>query len=158
MIVVLEHIWLQSTGGHMMREVETEEEAFAEMRRFLEVNNIPSDVTIVAMIEECERFGEIVPRHKEVSMRQHGFIPPMVKKYANPCFGIYYGEGRPPHEILGRPEDYGLTIKEDSSGNVVRDENGYPMLVSDWYKDGNKWYMPLLVYLRDLNLRKRGVK
>ena len=34
-------------GGLLLREVETEQEAFAEMRRYLEVNNIPSNCTEV---------------------------------------------------------------------------------------------------------------
>ena len=34
-------------GGLLLREIETEEEAFAEMRRYLEVNNISSNYTEV---------------------------------------------------------------------------------------------------------------
>ena len=41
-------------GGLLLREVETEQEAFAEMRRFLEVNNIPSNYTEVQWKEVDE--------------------------------------------------------------------------------------------------------
>ena len=51
MIVALEHIWRQSTGSITMAEVETEEDAFAEMRRFLAVNNIPSDLSLIHISE-----------------------------------------------------------------------------------------------------------
>lgn len=154
MIVSLEYIWCQSTGGFFMKEVQTEEEAFAEMRKFLELNNIPSDVTSVTMIEEGERFGRILPRHKEVRMCQYRHISPYAREYPNPCFGIYYGTDRPEYEKLGSLEECGLKIKRDGLGNVVKDENGHPVLISDWYSNGNRWYMPLKIYLDDLAKRK----
>jgi hypothetical protein len=158
LIVSLEHIWLQSTGGYVMREVSTEEEAFAEMRRFLEVNHIPSDVTTVVMVEEQVRPWATIPRHKEVTMRQRGFIPPIIRSYPNPCFGIYYGTDRPKYSTLGTLEEVGLEVKKDGLGNIMRDDDGHPVLVSNWYEKGNKWYMPLKIYLDDLAKRKAGEK
>lgn len=154
MIVSLEHIWCQSTGGFVMKEVSTEEEAFAEMRKFLDLNNIPSDVTVVTMVEEGERFGRPLPRHKEVRMCQCGYIPPRIRDYPDPCFGIYYGTDRPKYEKLGSIEECGLTIEKNGLGDVVKDENGYPVLISNWYTKGNKWYIPLKIYLDDLEKRK----
>jgi hypothetical protein len=139
-----------------MKEVSTEEEAFAEMRRFLEVNNIPSDVTVSVMVEERERWLKIVPRHKEIHMCQRGFTPKLVKRYPDPCFSIYYGSDRPEYERLGSLKEHGLKIKRDHLGNVVKDDEGYPMLVSDWYTMGNKWYIPLWIYLDDLAKREAG--
>lgn len=156
MIVALEYIWLQSTGGIMMAEVKTEEEAFAEMRRFLEVNQIPSDVTSVNMVEEREYAGRTIPCHKEVRMCQYGYIPPMIREFPDPCFGIYYGADKPQYDRLKSIEEYGLTVKKDYYGKIKLDEHGYPVLVNDYYDKGNKWYMPMAAYLKDLEKRKAG--
>lgn len=159
MILALEYIWLQSTGSIMMVEVDNEEEAFFEMRRFLEVNKIPSDVTSVNIVEEHEYIGRIIPRHKEVRMSQRGYIPPVCRKYPDPCFGIYYGSDKPRYESLGTLDEYGLTVKMDAFTNKpVIGDDGYPVLVNDYYKEGNKWYAPLYAYLRDLAERKAGVE
>lgn len=140
-----------------MREVATEEEAFAEMRRFLEVNNIPSDVTSVSFFEERQIGGKQIPPHKTVLMQQCGFIPPKIKSYPNPCFGIYYSPHKPLIETVGTFEENGFAIKRDCFGEVVYDEeSGYPVLVSDLYKEGNTWYTPLMIYLKDLANRKAG--
>lgn len=153
MIVTLEHMWYQVTGGIMMKEVDTEEEAFAEMRRFLQINNVESDVTAVRIVEEYERFGRIVPKHKEVRMCLCG-RPSFDGKYADPCFGIYYGTDKPKYMRLKTIEEYGLTIKKDYYGNPVIDQNGYQMLIGDYYEKGNKWYMPLSTYLSHISEQK----
>lgn len=141
-----------------MKRVATEEEAFAEMRRFLEVNNIPSDVTAVAIVEERERWLKIVPRHKEVYMLQCGYTPKSIQKYPDPCFSIFYDSDRPEYETLCSIEELGLEVKKDYLGNTVFDENGHPVLISDWYHMGQKWYMPLKAYLEDLAAREAGEK
>lgn len=156
MIVALEYMWYQHTGSIMMREVNTEEEAFAEMRHFLRVNNIPSNMTGVYIVEEHEYVGRIVAKHKEVRMCQRGCQSPNGKGFPDPCFGIYYGTDKPRYVKLKSLEEYGLTVKKDYFGNVVMDGNNYPMLVNDYYNDGNKWYTPLLMYLQDLEERKAG--
>ena len=68
--------------GLLLREIETEAEAFAEMRRFNEVNNINSDETEVRWIEAINHSGKIIPRHKSVVMTT--------------MFGIYYDDSKPP--------------------------------------------------------------
>ncbi len=157
MIVSLEYVWRQSTGSIIMAEVDTEEEAFAEMRRFLHINNIPSDTTSVEIVEEQEYIGEIIPRHKEVCMRQSGYTPPKCREFPDPCFGIYYGTDKPRRGSLKKDfNEYGLTMKKDYYGKTVTDDNGHPVLVSDYYENGNKWYTLLLAYILDFEKRKAG--
>lgn len=158
MIVALEHIWRQSTGSITMAEVETEEDAFAEMRRFLAVNNIPSDTTTVCIVDEHEYLGQIIPRHKEIYMCQRGFIPPMIQEYPNPCFGIYFGADEPRGKKLKHYSEYGIEIKKSNlTGDPVTDSEGHPILIhSGWLNDENKWYMPLYLYLEDLKQRNGG--
>lgn len=156
MIVSLEYIWLQSTGGFLMREVNTEEEAFAEMRRFLAVNNIPSDTTGVHWSDEkrCENLG--IPMHKRVVMYQSGYTPSHAQGYPDPCFGIYYGTDRPRYEHLGSYEEYGLSVKINTYTGKPVLKRGEPVLISDYYSDGCEWYTPLARYLEDLKKRTGG--
>lgn len=153
----LEIIWCQSTGSIMIAEVDSEEEAFAEMRRFLKVNKIPSDSTSFSIVAEHEYLGKIIPTYKKVWMFQCGYIVSnSTQKFPNPCFGIYYGNDKPRGGTLKRMEDYDLTIKKDYYGKTVVDENGLPVLVNDYYPEGNKWYMPIFVYLQNVWESKKG--
>ena len=156
MIVTLEHIWLQHTGSIIMREVATEEEAFAEMRRFLLINSIPSNVTGVKTVEEEEYAGRIIPKHKEVYMPQHGCVKLDGKGFPNPCFGIYDNAYKNVLSELKTSEEYGLSVKKNYRGEVVLDDNGYPMLVNNYYTEGNKWYTPLRIYLQSIHPKKDG--
>ena len=158
MIVALKYISGQPTGGRMMSEVNTEEEAFAEMRRFLEVNNIPSDTTSSVTVEEHEEGGRTIPSHRAVRMYQSGYIPPYRREYPNPVFAIYYGSDRPRYERLGTPEDCGLYIKKDALTGEPIVENGHPVIMQKGRFDDteNKWYIPLLTYINDLEGRRGG--
>lgn len=151
MIVSLEYIWEQCTYGILMREVETEQEAFAEMRRFLEVNNISSNATETRWRSQsrCKCLGS--PRIKEVIMLQSG-----VNSKPSPCFGIYYGTDRPKYDRLGSYKKYGLTMKMNPITGEPFIENGEPILVSSAYPNGCKWYIPLVIYLMDLKERIGG--
>lgn len=73
-------------GGVKLREVNTEQEAFAEMRRYLEINQIASNYTEIVWREEKEHFWGTHQAHKEVSMKNSGGY--------GATFGIYY-EGTP---------------------------------------------------------------
>lgn len=126
-------------GGLLLREVETEEEAFAEMRRYLEVNEIPSTYTEVEW-KEIDANYEILARHKRVSMccRPSGGV----------TFGIYY-DGQPKHLELGSEEKW--CIKREQ----------YPFKnFSYYYKaSANKyvcWYDEVSAYFKDLEARKAG--
>ena len=70
----------------LLKEVSTEGEAFAEMRRFLEVNHIVSNETTV------EPFAD----HKKVTM--------------GATFVIYYDE-KPSHMELGTEKQWGISRK-----------------------------------------------
>lgn len=126
-------------GGILLKEVETEEEAFAEMRRYIKVNNIPSNCTEVQWVDVDENRG-IFTRYKKVSMVNtigHGV-----------SFGIYY-EGQPAHLELGSEEKWEIQRDDWPSRNP-----------SYYYKESeNKfvcWYDEVARYLQDLAERKAG--
>lgn len=163
MIVSLEYV-IHTYAGYgtsanlLLREVENEEEAFAEMRRFLEINRISSNTTYVKMVESHEYAGRIVPKHKEVYMSLEG-CPPYNrsenKDIESVAFGIYYGSDRPRHEQLGTIEDWGLCWKKEwPSGEMklVKDEKHW----SGTYMDSGEWYNCVKRYLDDLAIRKAG--
>ena len=164
MIVALEyvnhtHADYCTSANILLREVNNEEEAFAEMRRFLEINRISSNTTYVEMIEKREDYpGGIVPRHKEVYMLLEG-CPPYNrsenKDIKGVAFGIYYGSDRPRHEGLGTIEDWGLCWKKEwPSGEMklVKDEKHR----LGTYMDSGEWYNCVKRYLDDLAVRKAG--
>ena len=122
--------YVEASVGTLLCEVNNEEEAFAEMRRFLKVNRISSDVTYVKMIEE----RELKPRHKEVSMCLEGcqlYNRSENKDIRGVTFGIYYGADRPRYKTLGTL-DAGVLCEED------------------------EWYNCIKHYLNDLAVRKAG--
>ena len=128
-------------GGLLLREVETEEEAFAEMRRYLEVNNILSNYTEVYWKEVNENYG-ILARHKHIAM---GSKP----GGGGADFGIYY-EGRPTHLELGSEEKWGIKREQYPSQKnfsyyFKASENKYVC-----------WYDEVTRYFQDLAERKAG--
>ena len=81
-------------ASFIMREVKTEEEAFAEMRRFLKVNKIISDTTYVAMVPEKKERNRIIPAHKEIGMdlRNEELMDyDNDDEIVSTTFAIYYG-------------------------------------------------------------------
>ena len=127
-------------GGLLLREVETEQEAFAEMRRFLEVNNIPSNYTEVQWKEVDENYGILV-RHKHIAM---GCKP----GGGGADFGIYY-EGQPKHLELGSEEKWCIKREQYPHKNF-----------SYYYKPSENryvcWYDEVAEYFRDLAVRRAG--
>lgn len=127
-------------GSILLRTVETEQEAFAEMRRFLEVNKIPSDYTEVRW-QEVNPQKRIFTRYKHVSM--------VCSNGGGEDFGIYY-EGTPLHLELGPEEKW----------NIKREQ--YPSRGSEsyYYKASENryvcWYDDVAAYFRDLAIRKAG--
>lgn len=94
----------------LLCEVPDEDTAFAEMRRFLYVNDIRSNITRVKVVEEHESYpGKIVPAHKEVLMYARGFENDDKDRYrvTDVGFKLYYNS-RPEREQLGTLEDWGL--------------------------------------------------
>lgn len=131
MFVAYENVY----GGILLREVNTEEEAYAEMRRFTEVNHISSDVTEIYWVEEKENLHHIrVPRHKKVVMTAG--------------FGIYYDEP-PPYTKLGSRSKWGITSEWFDEFNPSYHFN--PTL-----KRHVCWYDEVAAYLKDLSKRKAG--
>lgn len=128
-------------GGLLLREVETEEEAFAEMRRYLEVNRIPSVYTEVKWEEVNENYG-ILTRYKHVAMGG--------KTLGDGAdFGIYY-EGQPTHLELGSEEKWGIdrdkfTLRYEVSHHFKPSENKFVC-----------WYDEVSRYFQDLAERKAG--
>lgn len=123
------------SGGLLLREVETEAEAFAEMRRFNEVNHIHSDVTEIRWVEEKENLQHLkIPRHKEVVMVTG--------------FGIYYDE--PPTFLeLGDESKWGIKreglIPYNPSYHFNHTINQFVC-----------WYDEVKAYFEDLDKRKAG--
>ena len=165
MIVALEHI-VHTHAGYgtsanlLLREVENEEEAFAEMRRFLEVNHISSNTTYVSMVERREYSEEcITPRHKEVSMYLEG-CPPYNrsenKDIESVAFGIYYGSDRPRYEKLGTIEDWGLCEKRDWQTGEMRLVKDEKHSINSVVLDSGEWYNCVKRYLDDLSIRRAG--
>lgn len=131
----------RTRGGLLLREVETEQEAFAEMRRFLEINNIPSNYTEVQWKEVNENYG-ILARHKHIAM---GCEP----GGGGADFGIYY-EGQPAHLELGSEEKWGIKREQYPSQKnfsyyFKASENKYVC-----------WYDEVAKYFQDLAVRKAG--
>lgn len=96
----------------LLCEVNTKEEAFAEMRRFLDVNGIRSDCTSVGLKEEHIRIGRLIPRHTEVNMWCDSYIDPYDEgcKITGVIFGLWDDKDRPRYEKLddfkGKPEKW----------------------------------------------------
>ena len=86
----------------LLCEVSTKENAFAEMRRFLEVNDIHSDCTSVSVKEEHIRIGRLIPTHTEVNMWYDGYIDPHDKGYkiTGVIFGLWDDKDRPRYERI----------------------------------------------------------
>ena len=86
----------------LLCEVSTKEEAFAEMRRFLEVNDIRSDCTSVGVKEEHIRIGRLIPTHTEINMWYDDYIDPHDKGYSitGVIFGLWDDKDRPRYERL----------------------------------------------------------
>ena len=124
-----------AAGGLLLREVETEAEAFAEMRRFNAVNHISSDETEVRWVEAKENYlHKIIPRHKVVVMHT--------------MFGIYY-DSAPEFLELGSEEQW----------NIKRD--GLIQYNPSYHLNHNTrqyvcWYDEVMTYLKDLEARKAG--
>ena len=126
-----------ASGGLLLREVETEAEAFAEMRRFNEVNYINSDETEVRWVEAKENYlHKIIPRHKVVVMHTG--------------FGIYY-DSLPEFLELGTEERWG--IKRD--GLIQFNPSYHFNHTTHKYVC---WYDEVATYLKDLEIRKAGGK
>lgn len=127
-------------GGLLMREVNTEEEAFAEMRRFLKVNDLSSNFTTVSWAEANEDRG-ILARHKYVCMTN------VLAEGAS--FGIYY-EGHPTHFELGSEEKWGIKREK-----ILLNRN-----LAYYYKSSASayvcWYDEVTRYFQDLAERKAG--
>lgn len=153
MIVSLAELGDQYTGDIVMREVDTEEEAFAEMRRFLEVNNIPSNVTSINWIDQDPSKRYRSP-HKSVGMGQAGYTPRGARS-RSPEFHIYYGNNRPAGGQLRSYKKYGLVVKTDSSGEPIFEDGDPVFLFADSRKECI-WYLPLFKYLADLKERTKG--
>lgn len=126
-------------GGLLLREVKTEEEAFTEMRRFLEVNRIPSVYTEVRWQDADERMGHLA-RHKRIYMG--------CKVDNGVTFGIYY-DGQPRHLELGSEKEWGIKRElftyKNFSYHYRSTVNGRVC-----------WYDDVMTYLKDLAERKAG--
>ena len=126
-------------GGLLLREVETEEEAFAEIRRFLEVNKILSVYTEVRWVDPSESYWSKT-RHKRITMG--------TRSDGCKSFGIYY-TGYPDHLELGSEESCGIKREYLPINNH-----------SYYYKSSeNKyvcWYDEVVEYFKDLAKRKAG--
>lgn len=124
-------------GGLMLREVETEEDAFAEMRRYLEVNKIPSTYTEITW-QEVDEQHRITARHKRVTMG--------CDSDESVTFGIYY-EGQPGCLELGSEERWGIDRDKLPLNNIHY-----------YYKSSQHkhvcWYDEVVAYFRDLAQRE----
>ncbi len=139
--------------GVLLSEVATEEEAFGEMRRFLQVNNIPSDTTYVKIIEEHKDFSRIIPRHKRVKMYSSRYDSGLeAGRVKDVAFGIYYGTGRPRYEQLGTLEYWGLQEKEDWQTGQLQLRYEKRSLGDN----SGEWYNCVKRYFNDLATRKAG--
>ena len=125
-------------GGVKLREIQTEQEAFAEMRRYLEVNQIASNYTEIAFREEKEHFWGVHQAHKEVAMCNSGGY--------GATFGIYY-TGVPRH----------LEMEDAKKWDVDR-ESPFTLYNPDFHYNPTKkanvcWYDDLVHYFEDLSKR-----
>ena len=127
-------------GGVLLCEVETEEEAFFEMRRFLKVNRIISDKTTVKTFYKTDGNDPELMR-KEITMT-HGCSDVAV-------FGIYY-KGSPNYGELGDESDWGIdrTVLLKGQNINYRYCSSKNCFVC--------WYDEVAAYLADLKTRKAG--
>lgn len=127
-------------GGILLREVETEFEAFAEMRRFIEINHIGSDVTEVRWVEEKENLHHlIIPKHKKVAMGTKAVF------LKGAGFGIYYDE-----------EPTYLELGDEAKWGIDRGLFSLSYHFNDTINESVCWYDEVKAYLEDLDKRKAG--
>lgn len=159
MIVILENVSCGS-GAYatdiLLCEVQNEENAFGEMRRFLQINNIDSDVTYVKIVEEkCDCLGRVIPKHKEVGMYK-GYSAYTAYDVTGATFGIYSQPNHPRLRELGAPEDWYLHEKKDrdtGETHLVRDEEH---CLRPFHIESGEWYKCVKRYFADLAHRKAG--
>lgn len=159
MILALENV---SCGGGayttdiLLCNVKNEEEAFGEMRRFLQINNIDSDVTYVKMVDEKrDCLGHVIPRHKEVGMYK-GHEEYTAYNVRGVTFGIYAQPNNPRLRELGTLENCGLCKEQDwktGEVHIVYDEKHR---LSTYGIESGEWYNCVQQYLADLARRKAG--
>ena len=122
---------LDRMADYVLREVSTEAEAFTEIRRFLEVNSISSNETVVRMIEQHESCGEIIPAYKEVEVN-------------GACFAIYYGNI--PERVKRRLPDLAEAgLRWERNNTVLMDKYGKC-----------EWYTALLRYFNAIQEIQEG--
>lgn len=143
----------------LLCEVPDEETAFAEMRRFLYINGIDSNITFVKKEEAYDDIHGFIPSHKCVKMYAKGLgedKPENKYRVTGVVFNIYYGSDRPRHERLGLPRDWKLHEEFDQ-------ETGETYLFYDAYKGfsgqlitnaSGEWYSCAKRYLADLTIRR----
>jgi hypothetical protein len=121
-------------GGILLKEVDSEEEAFAEMRRYIQINHIRSDYTTVQWKDDkpSTTYG-VLPRHKEV------FFGEMA------LFGIYYSPYKPIHSGLDTREHWGVDDEGINRSRSLRYNEEIHQRVC--------WYDELENYFNDLKLR-----
>lgn len=136
----------------LLCEVQNEEEAFGEMRRFLQINNIDSDVTYVETVEEKQDcLGRIIPKHKEVEMYK-GNSEYTAYDVTAAAFSIYSQIPPNLHE-LGTLEDWGLCEKRDWETREIHIEKHR---ISTVGIESGEWYRCVQKYFADLACRKVG--
>lgn len=157
MILALERVTESPDLYLLLCEVSSEEEAFAEMRRFLYVNHIFSNLTSVEMVEEGERRFKLVPKHKEVWMvvdKDHK--NEFGDKGEGAIFHIYYDSDRPRREVLGSLEEWGLREEFDSKTGNTHLFYDVKCVGGEIITYSGKWYKYIKRYLEDLAMRKAG--
>lgn len=125
-------------GGIKLREVETEQDAFAEMRRYLEINQIASNYTEIVWREAKEHHWGIHQAHKEVSMCNSGGY--------GATFGIYF-EGEPRYQKMESAEEW--DVHRDSPFTLYNPDFSY----NPTKKKNVCWYDDLENYFEDLKKR-----
>lgn len=152
LILALEHIGCGDSAysvGVFLKEVADEEEAFYEMRRFLQINDIPSDVTFVKTVKEHEYVGRIIPKHKEVGMDKFGYVEYDTHLVKNPTFGIYYSQTTDyPKKSLGSLERWTLVEKKDLCDGKMR------LYYEKGFNKSGEWYNCVRRYLDDVKMRE----
>lgn len=126
-------------GGIFLCEVETEEEAFFEMRRFLEINHIISDETTIKTSKKNNGICDEIT-YKSVTMTY--------SRGDEAAFGIYY-KGNPSHMELG-DESYWNIGGVDYLGSSVSHRFSMSKMGSVC------WCDEVAAYLADLKTRKVG--
>ena len=126
-------------GGIFLCEVETEEEAFFEMRRFLEVNRILSDRTTVRTAKDKSgESNEIIYKNVEMTFGCGNKV----------TFGIHY-TGRPSRMELGDEASWNLDRSNLASYETLRRYDAAGDRIVCWYDE-------VAAYLADLKTRKAG--